>query len=127
MEIRYTLGRGDSGIYVYAIFKRNNCSGERCQASQNRSLKYLAQNSQKEAYHGLLSPARVLGLEDMTQPSITSRRKPFRISLSRWVRVSSFERNRRRPFVCNVRSAVVLKSLLLTTVPSFKYIFPEFE
>ena len=94
------------GITVFSACRRSDCSGERCQVSPNRSLKYLAQNSQKEAYQGVLSPARAFGLEDISQPLITSRRNPFRRSLSRCVRVSSFDRNTRRPFVWRVRSAV---------------------
>src|SRR5271167_337486 len=91
---------------VFSAWRRSDCSGERCQALPNRSSKYLAQNSQKEAYQGVLSPSREFGLEDISQPLTTSRRNPLRSSLSRWVRVSSFDRNTRRPFVWSVRSVV---------------------
>ena len=97
----------DSCRYRYRRLKhRSDCSGERRQALPNRSSKYLAQNSQKEAYQGVLSPERAFGLEDISQPLTTSRRSPFRRSLSRWVRVSSFGGNTRRPFICTARSAV---------------------
>ena len=57
-----------------------------------------AQNSQKDAYQGVLSPSRALGLEDISQPFITSRKNPLRSSRSRCVRLSSRDRNTRRPF-----------------------------
>src|ERR1035437_5360887 len=85
------------GMTVFSAYTRIDCSGDKCHSSPKRSLPYRAQNSQNEAYHSVLSLARALGLDEITQPLITSWRNPFCSSRSRWVRVKSSDRNTRRP------------------------------
>src|SRR5262249_15706459 len=90
---------------VFSACKSTDCSGERCHSSPKRSLQYRAQNSQNKAYQGVLSPARALGLEEMSQPFTTSCRKPFWTSRSRWVRLlRSSERKTRLPPFCRSSS-----------------------
>ena len=62
---------------VFSAWRNSDCSGDKCQSLPNRSLQYIPQNSQKDAYQGVLSPARALGLADISQPFMTSCRNPF--------------------------------------------------
>ena len=85
------------GMTVFSAWSSKDCSGDRCQSSPNRALQYAAQNSQKDANQGVVSPTATSGLEEISQPFMTSRRKPFLTKRSRCTRVSSRERKTRRP------------------------------
>ena len=54
-----------------------------CQSLPKRCSQYRAQNSQNDAYQGVLSPALAPGLDEISHPFTTSWRKPFLSSRSR--------------------------------------------
>src|SRR5215469_5183193 len=77
------------GTVQFPPCRDRDCSGERDQFLPKRVSRYTAAKRQKEAYHAVLSPFTSWGRLGTYQPLITSRRKPFASSRSRWVRLRS--------------------------------------
>ena len=86
--------------------RNKECSGDRCQRAPKRARQYRPQNSQNDAYQGVLSPGRVSGLDEISQPFTISCKKPWCTSLSRCTRLISFDLKTRRPERCLARSTV---------------------
>ena len=59
---------------VFPAWSSKDCSGDRCQSCPNRVLQYDVQISQKDANQGVVSPESTSGLEEISQPFMTTRR-----------------------------------------------------
>ena len=59
---------------VFSAWSSRDCSGDKYQAAPNRAVQYEVQNSQNDANQGVVSPAATSGLEEISQPFMTSRR-----------------------------------------------------
>ena len=64
----------DDRVFAWIM---SDCSGVRCLTSPNRDVQYEAQDFQIEVNQGVESPGSEPGLNEISQPFMTARRKPF--------------------------------------------------